>query len=649
MWRWVIFLRFQKQSQLSRLHVLAMSLSLVLLLGSVRASAVTASSSEQSPEDCPCLGRVGNVNCDYRDMVTIGDVSFLIDHLFISGIRLPNKEEANINGDSLGIIDIADVSLLIDHLFISLAPLPYCPEELNHPPITRIVAFIEGVPFVNSVSPVNSSTGIRMRWTGADTIDYPTDPPPFEFEWRLYGPYNDSLFHVIGDSLTVAVLRTRSGELLRTGDTVCDTSWTGGIRQIINRTLLLDTMPQYSRYGEVKEILEVDEPAFSANTDLNRLAASSLDHGDLWTARFRDSIYDVYSACPADTTRSMNFIFWVRSRESIDTMSVDPTPAWKSFRVIDPQFERDVLVLNFYQNGENRAYGDSTRSFWDNAAKAWIAMREEGSNITFDTAVDYIGLGYSADPYVLLERALRHKVLILTQDVPYFAGLASETILQSGIVPAIILGANAWVAARVPVGYFSFMSTHQSGVKPVSVYASMFGVVSTEFPGWGYGIYTTDDGDGLGLPRAEDFVGANSQNLELWPDLVVDTALLHRRYKWEGSLEPLEFPFYPFIDTIGALPQVGWAEPVPTAEVMYRYRSRYGDDHPYAGMPVMHRLQQGHIRTVHSMFTPLSIEAGAAQQLVSSVLDWLYDGFDSPLAPRSTGASRSEAPRDGGQ
>ncbi|MEW5794838.1 MAG: hypothetical protein AB1772_00625 [Candidatus Zixiibacteriota bacterium] len=604
------------------------------------------------PDDCPCIGKVGNVNCDYRDEVSIADATYLIDHLFITGIRLPNKDEANVDGDSLGSIDIADVTLLIEHLFITLPELPLCPKPPNHPPTTRIVGFIDGLPFINSVALLSPITGVRMRWQGADRIDFPTDPPPFEFEWRLYGPYDSVLFSQIADTYIVPVLRRDDGSLLRTGDSVCDTSWTGGVRLINCYSINLDTMAAYNKYGEVKWIIDVDNPGFSDNLQLNTLAARSSDQSELWTSRERDSIYDVFADFPADTTSNMQFIFWVRSRESLDTVSVDPTPDWRSFHVIDPKFERDVLVMSFWQAGYSlSAYRDSTKSFWNDALDTWISSRGQGSGIVFDTARDYMPAP-DADRIRLLEQALRHKVLILTQDAAGSAGLYNGGMLQEAIWPAIDLGVNAWVCARVPVGYFRVEDYPAWSVEPSGAYGFFFGVVSTEFPGWGYGIFRTDDGNGYGLPRREDFVGAVSQNDQLWPELSVDTSLLRSRYRWSGSIDPPVYPYYPFIDTIGALPQVGCAEPVPEAEVMYLYRSLYGVDSvraPYANKPVMHRLERDYSRTVHSMFTPLSITITAAQQLVSIVLDWLYDGFHNRLAHESAPGCPVESVHEGGQ
>ncbi len=80
---------------------------------------------------CECLGTTGNANCDPADDVTIGDISMLIDHLFISGVDLCSIPEADVN-QSGGVaptyddITIGDISMLIDHLFMSNIPLPNC-------------------------------------------------------------------------------------------------------------------------------------------------------------------------------------------------------------------------------------------------------------------------------------------------------------------------------------------------------------------------------------------------------------------------------------------------------------------------------------------------------------------------------------------
>jgi C1A family cysteine protease len=74
-------------------------------------------------EKC-CIGRVGDVDLTGGDEPTIGDVSALIDMLFISFVAVPCPAEADVNqtgGPDPGVRDITigDLSYLIDYLFIS--------------------------------------------------------------------------------------------------------------------------------------------------------------------------------------------------------------------------------------------------------------------------------------------------------------------------------------------------------------------------------------------------------------------------------------------------------------------------------------------------------------------------------------------------
>ncbi len=73
--------------------------------------------------DC-CLDRVGDANSSGSDDPTIGDISTLIDHLFITEVPLQCYQEADINqsGGQYPVpadITIGDVSYLIDYLFIT--------------------------------------------------------------------------------------------------------------------------------------------------------------------------------------------------------------------------------------------------------------------------------------------------------------------------------------------------------------------------------------------------------------------------------------------------------------------------------------------------------------------------------------------------
>ena len=205
------------------------------------------------------------------------------------------------------------------------------------------------------------------------------------------------------------------------------------------------------------------------------------------------------------------------------------------------------------------------------------------------------------------------------------------------IFAAVATGAAAWAATRVPIG------THPFGSGPITQvvsddYEAIFGVSQVFFTGWARGFYDNNDGYGFGLPRIEDFVGAFSENSAFWPDLALDTLYLRTRYDWQGSLEPPAFPYYPYLADIGALPEVGWAEPSPDAEIMYRYKSLYGETHPIypelslQGNPVMHRLDRSLFRSVHGLFTPLALDSTDAQLMVNAVLTWLREPWTLGMA-----------------
>ncbi len=75
-----------------------------------------------------CTGpSVGNVDASPDNLVTMGDLTTLIDHLFISLTPLGCVEEGNVDLSADGLVTMGDLTALIDALFISLAPLPACP------------------------------------------------------------------------------------------------------------------------------------------------------------------------------------------------------------------------------------------------------------------------------------------------------------------------------------------------------------------------------------------------------------------------------------------------------------------------------------------------------------------------------------------
>jgi len=73
---------------------------------------------------CCCVSPTGNVDCDAVGGIDIGDLSALIDFLYISFTPLCCPAEANTDGQPG--IDISDLSALIDYLYISFTPTAGC-------------------------------------------------------------------------------------------------------------------------------------------------------------------------------------------------------------------------------------------------------------------------------------------------------------------------------------------------------------------------------------------------------------------------------------------------------------------------------------------------------------------------------------------
>jgi hypothetical protein len=257
-----------------------------------------------------------------------------------------------------------------------------------------------------------------------------------------------------------------------------------------------------------------------------------------------------------------------------------------------------------------------------------VAVRGLGYSDTFLPDRDFRHAGDFWQGPSLLPLILRYKTVILSQDAAISGVWSVPGQLRDQVQSAIASGVNAWVAARVPLGQHSFGAGYSISLAPDD-YTYFFGVTSSVFSGWAGYIFDNDDGNGFGLPRIEDFVGAKAEDSVHWPDLEIDTALLRCRLSWRGSIDPPAYPYYPFLPEVGALPEVGWAEPSADAEVLYRYRSLYGSSHPvspyliFENRPVMHRLDRGLFRTVHASFAPYAMSPATGQPMINAVLDWL--------------------------
>lgn len=603
-------------------------LSLALLNLIVLPLSAQESTNPKDAQGCFCIGMRGNVNCDFNDEVTISDLSFLIDHLFISGISLPNPEEANADADPDGNISISDLGRLIDYLYISLDDLPLCPVPSNTPPITIIESSPSiGRPVINSVVPAFNGTGVRVRWSASDIVDHPHDEPAFEYEWRLYGPYPDSIYEEVSDRFVYDVFRHIDGTVYRKNADpaesfiVCDTSWDGGIRTITCETIMVDTIADSNQYGTLDVLFDVVDPEFISNPNFNRVVEHSRDFPDPldpWVADTRDSVYNIFAVAPSDTTIQMKFVFWIRAREPLEPEVVDPVPAFVSFDAIDPKFERPVLIINMTLNSQNQCLPDTLQNYWNGALNEWLSGRPDIGS-TFDAERDFVRAASVQQSSTLLKLLLSYKSIILVHDVEK-SGIWSfqQTNLPQSVQSAMSVGVNVWVCGRVQLGSFVFGSAGAT-VAADDNYRFYYGVDEYTFSGWGYWYLFQ------GQTRIEDFVGATSADISLWPDLEIDSSLLHTRYRWSLG----------WIDSLAAMPEVGWFQP-GDGEVIYRYRSLYGANHPlgaelsFHDRPVAVRLNRGVYRTASSLFTPVALKQPAGQQFVNRLMDWLIEPYYPP-------------------
>jgi hypothetical protein len=75
---------------------------------------------------CCMNGMSGNIDYDSLEVVDIGDVTHLIQYLYLSGTAPICESSANTDGDDEARVDVADLVSLIDFLHISRTPLAPC-------------------------------------------------------------------------------------------------------------------------------------------------------------------------------------------------------------------------------------------------------------------------------------------------------------------------------------------------------------------------------------------------------------------------------------------------------------------------------------------------------------------------------------------
>jgi hypothetical protein len=520
----------------------------------------------------------------------------------------------------------------------------------DHQPATRIINTIRNdTPFVNAEVAGGIVTGVKLTWQGSDVRDYDQQglvAPPFEYEWRLFGPFTSQDSAEIYDNFRRIVWITDEAEIKEIGDTLYfydstliedDTGswWEYDTTVIELRAQLGDTTQSNAVLGFYCDtLIDISDPAYFGDA---KTADSSWNGYDPWVYDMADTLYDVYGKVDdrdrGDATLTRYFIFWVRSRD--DALVADPTPAFAIFPVVDPRYERDILVIDFTIPGDppysqinirDSSYSMLKHVFYD-------FIHRWNPEIVFDTTAldhDYIrAADFWARP-LPIQKLLSYKMMILYSDwVRSSDFMSGADINHPRVMTAIDAGINAWVTGRAFLyGNLSVGDAFPPVPDEINYY---FGVRSVFFSSWSAFFRGANPFNGYEEIRMEDFVGAYSMDESRWPHLDIDTALLHARYKyWEGG-SPLVVDC-PWIPDTAALPEVNWCQKAYGTEVMYLYKSMYGGNHPLGypfnameGAPVAHRLETNLFRTAWFMFTPMAIDSVQMQQLANSVLAWLYD------------------------
>jgi hypothetical protein len=552
----------------------------------------------------------------------------------------------------------------------------------DSPPAVGIDFIDIDVPYINSLDE-GVITGVAMSWEASDP-DYPsgTDAPPFDYEWCLYGPYEDSyngreVFRELGEKFVSTVYLTSRAEVYKVGDTIfCDRDEDPTCDDFV--ITLADVMINDlgDTRGTWRLFFEVD--SLASDSFFNRIAAAS----DGWTNDSSVTVYNAYrnyNPPPGgDTTVKMNFVFWVNCRD--DALVETPVPSvsmvkdkdsddLNSFKVIDPKFERAVLVIDMNivaaNNGINLPYNPDTtkplfytqREYWKGVIDGWGSINVPGWNasscdIVLDPAEkrspDYL-IARKAGLEIPITEMLKHKVVILYNDNIAHPKLSHYT----NIWRAIDAGCNMWAVMRAPLdgGQSATDVVCQKDILGPTLtihhnnYGFYFGVSEINYSGWQRHHFTADSGNPYEIPmRIEHFVRATSSaDLGGWPTLTIDTARLHSMYYWDDSLHGLTW-----IPDTAALPEVNWVSYRPKyndrgvsvmCRPMYIFGSRYGqNNHPaggclpdYDGSPVAHWLRSDYFKTVHFCFTPLAMDPVTFQVTANRVLNYLY--FDNRMEP----------------
>ncbi|MFZ5980414.1 MAG: hypothetical protein ACOYVF_07250, partial [Candidatus Zixiibacteriota bacterium] len=286
----------------------------------------------------------------------------------------------------------------------------------DYPPETEIVGVDVDRDYINSATSGGVNTGIPVRWEASDPD---LEDTLFEFQWKLFGPYEyldtaNSVYNEIIDNFVKTVFVTNTAQIyiwdrldalneffvLVDSSYVCDTLTDTCYVEIDADTIYVDSLypsqdsiSEWGVYGRFDTLFDINDEDFLNDPTYNCVQASSGG----WVTTVRDTLYDIFppvSDPVADTTRAKRFIFWIQARDAANV--VDLTPDYVAIKVIQPKYEREILVIDFTSTGTryNGTYKstvtyegsewlyDTSAYYWERVIEAWGASR--GMDLDFD-------------------------------------------------------------------------------------------------------------------------------------------------------------------------------------------------------------------------------------------------------------------------
>jgi len=380
------------------------------------------------------------------------------------------------------------------------------------------------------------------------------------------------------------------------------------------------------------------------------------------------TIYNAFrkDPSPAETlsvTRQRYFFFTCQARD--DSKVPDNAPDFRWVNVLEPKHERDILLLDFTfyktagalwaMNRPTHDLNDSMtlKNVYGGLANSWkpgcfdmdnIWPEDPLTRINYDdylTTQDYFAPTSLKDkvslgiPNVSIIDVFRHKVLILTKDdtgteIGFDIAAdpsSNQDYIVTFVVSGLSSGMSAWSLMRNPF-YLAKDSPFLYYPDIPSPYQTFFGLDNYRYTGW-VGFIMASFTNPAYYIRFEDFIGAEviDNAYDLFDDpsvfnFAIDSALLKNRYNWNAA-------FYPWMDTLWALPEVGYLSKNSTAKPLYEFRSLYADNENGNGFEVNNgrvvaiAKKSQLYRTMHFSFNLLAIDSITAQAIFNESMNWL--------------------------